>query len=78
MPRQAKACPKCGSDERTGWSVEARTDGLDLPDQEFDYEDFVEREFGGGNPAKPRGIGWLWWAVAIAVVVAFLGLVLSR
>src|ERR1041384_1119375 len=23
VPRQAKACPECGSDEKTGWSEEA-------------------------------------------------------
>ncbi len=72
VPPGAKACPECGSDEQTGWSEEAQTDGLDLPDPEFNYQEFVEREF-GGRKAVPRGIHWFWWAVALLVAAAFLG-----
>jgi RNA polymerase subunit RPABC4/transcription elongation factor Spt4 len=72
VPPNAKACPECGSDERTGWSEEARTAGLDLPDEEFNYEDFAEREFGSAGRAKPRGLSWFWWVVALAVAGAFL------
>ena len=71
VPARARACPECGADEQTGWSEEARTDGLDLPSEHFDYEDFVEREF-GARKAVPRGIHWFWWLIAVAVVVAFL------
>jgi hypothetical protein len=72
VPPKAKACPECGSDERTGWSEEARTDELGLPNQEFDYEEFVEREFGRERRVKPRGIHWFWWVVAIGLAGAFL------
>ena len=72
MPRNAKACPECGSDERTGWSEEARTGELGLPDEEFNYEDFVEREFASGKRARPPGIHWFWWVVAIVAAAAFL------
>jgi len=72
----SKACPGCGSDERTGWSEEARTGELDLPNEEFNYDDFVEQEFGGGKSPRPRGIPWFWWLVAIGVVGAFLALFL--
>ena len=34
VPPKARACPECGADEQTGWSEAARTDGLDLPDEE--------------------------------------------
>jgi hypothetical protein len=68
VPRGAKACPGCGSDEQTGWSEEALASGLDLPDEEFDYDDFTKREFGGAT-AKPRGISWLWWVVAVVILI---------
>jgi uncharacterized membrane protein YvbJ len=71
VPRRARACPQCGADEQTGWSEVAQTSGLELPDQEFDYDDFVEREFGGKKPV-PRGIHWFWWLVALGLVIAFL------
>jgi hypothetical protein len=73
VPPKAKACPECGADEQTGWSEAARTDGLDLPDENFDYDDFVKREF-GGQSTVPRGVHWFWWVIALLVVVAFLAL----
>ncbi len=71
VPRNAKACPECGSDEQTGWSEEAHVDGLDLPEEKFDYEDFVEREFGSKSPV-PHRIHWFWWVIGVLVLGAFL------
>jgi predicted nucleic acid-binding Zn ribbon protein len=46
VPRNAKACPGCGADERSGWDDEARgDDALDLPEERFDHEKFQEEEF---------------------------------
>ena len=71
VPRNAKACPECGSDEQTGWSEEAHADGLGLPDEEFNYDDFVKREFGREGPV-PRGMHWFWWVVAVLVAAGLL------
>ena len=71
VPPKARACPECGADEATGWSEAAHASGLDLPDEDFDYNDFVKREFGGKSPL-PRGISWVWWVVALALAVAFI------
>jgi hypothetical protein len=68
VPPKARACPECGSDEQTGWSEAAATSGLDLPDQEFDYDDFVQKEFSKEGP-RPRHISWFWWVVAAALVL---------
>jgi len=68
VPPNAKACPECGADENTGWSEDAGAEGLELPDENFDYEEFVKREFGGGKNPKPRGIHWFWWVVAIVIL----------
>ncbi|MBE0543156.1 MAG: zinc ribbon domain-containing protein [Verrucomicrobia bacterium] len=70
VPPNAQACPECGSDEQTGWAEAAETGGLDLPDQNFDYNDFVKREFSGKTPV-PRGIHWLWWLIALLLVAGF-------
>jgi hypothetical protein len=75
VPRRALACPECGADHLSGWSDDAdTTGGLDLPgDDDFDYEEFTRREFGGGgNRLKPEGIHWLWWAAALLILAAFL------
>jgi len=72
IPSGAKACPECGSDEQTGWSEEARTDSLDLPEEDFDYGDFVKREFAEEKKSPvPRGLHWFWWVVAIGILIAF-------
>jgi hypothetical protein len=68
VPLKCKACPQCGSDERTGWSEDANHGGLDLPDEEFDYENFVKGEF-GVRQVKPRGLHWFWWLVALLLLV---------
>ncbi len=46
VPRGAKACPGCGADERSGWDEAARGfEALDIPDENFDRERFLEEEF---------------------------------
>ncbi len=71
VPPKAKVCPECGSDEQTGWSEAARTDGLDLPNEHFDYDDYVKREFGGQGPV-PRGVHWFWWVIAALAAAGLL------
>ena len=70
LPRNARACPECGSDEKTGWSEAAAASGLDLPDEEFSYDEFIEREF--GSEKKPPGLRWIWWATALLLLVIAL------
>ena len=77
MPPRSRACPECGACEETGWSERAQGQRLDLPDEEFDYDDFVGREF-GGRPLRRRGPQRLWWVVAGVVLLAFLALMLRR
>jgi hypothetical protein len=75
VPRQARACPECGADEKTGWSERAAAQRLDLPDDEFDYNEFMEREFAPGKrKIQPPPIGWFWWVVALVLLLALLSL----
>lgn len=71
LPPNARVCPECGSDETTGWSEAAISGGADLPDDSFDYNDFVRREFGPPE-LKPRGLHWGWWLLGIVLVVLLL------
>ena len=79
VPRKALACDCCGACARSGWKANAEAlDGLDLPDDpsEFDYDAFIEEEFGGGR--RTRGMATVWWWTALALAVAFgLALVLG-
>jgi uncharacterized membrane protein YvbJ len=72
VPRGAVACDQCGSCAKSGWNDEDQTyEGLDLPDEDFDYDDFTAKEF-GGKDANLRLTRQLWWWVAIILILVFL------
>lgn len=73
VPRKALACPECGADYQSGWREEA-CDGVDFPDDEFDYEKFVQAEFGSGGRASR---GWSGWIIAAVAVILLLALALA-
>ncbi len=72
VPPNARACPDCGADEQTGWSDRATAQRLDLPDDEFDYDEFVKEEFGTESKARPRGLGGFWWLVALLLAAGLV------
>lgn len=80
------ACPGCGAEVRVGsrgcpqcsgksWEQDEELDGLDLPPDpaDFDYDDFVRREFGRGSArVKPAGLAWKWWITAVLLLAALI------
>ena len=77
LPHGARVCPECGSDEQTGWSEAAQEGGLDLPEEQFDYEGFVKREFETKSPV-PRGLSKLWWVVGLILLALLVMLWFRR
>ena len=50
VPSGALACPECGADHNSGWRQDAETyEALDLPDEDFNYDEFVRKEFGSSS-----------------------------
>jgi hypothetical protein len=75
VPPRALACPECGADHNSGWREDAESyDGVDLPDQDFNYDEFVRREF--GSNVKPAGIKTVWWLTAILLIVVSIAIYL--
>ena len=79
VPRGALACPECGADHNSGWREDADVyDGVDLPDEDFNYDEFVQKEFGGSS--KPEGIKMIWWIAAtillLAMIISVIGIYL--
>jgi len=73
VPRKALACPVCGADQNSGWNDEATSlDGVDLPGENFNYDQFVEREFGG--KVKPSSQKMVWWMVGIVLLIIIVAL----
>ena len=75
VPAKARACPECGSDEKTGWSDNTIYDdtGIEDPD-EFDYEDWKRRE--GVRGASPSGRQKMIWLAAVVMLLLFIFLLL--
>lgn len=66
VPARARACPECGACPETGWSERADADAAGIPDEGFDYQRFVEEEFGAPK-VRPRALRWWWWAVGLVL-----------
>jgi hypothetical protein len=76
VPPNAKACPECGSDENTGWSETADADRLGLPDENFDYDDFVKQEF-AKEKVVPHGVHRIWWLLAVLLLIGIAIMILK-
>lgn len=75
ISRNAKSCPECGSDEKTGWSDQTYMDEIDIGMDESEYEDLKSKEFGGERSTKK--ISWQM-IVAGIVLIAFIVGILSQ
>ncbi|MFM2170579.1 MAG: hypothetical protein RI957_808 [Verrucomicrobiota bacterium] len=70
-------CPRCArpprkrAREKKSWEQDRSADGLDLPDDDFDYDDFIAREW-GSTPQQKIGIAWYWYLVALLLLIAML------
>ena len=86
VPESAKFCRQCGASDDSGWGENDdswSSDGVGSgysPDDDFDYDEYIAREF--PDQAGPRpGHGVKRWAMAVLVaivVAAFLAMVWSR
>lgn len=80
VPVGAAACRECGSDDETGWSEDA---GLWDPeiwagsvvDDDFDYDEFVSREFPESSNVPVQQLVKKWAMFAIVAILC-MGLLL--
>jgi len=72
VPPRSLACPGCGADHNTGWKDDDDDNAYTLftPEEDFDYNDYIKREF--GSSIRPRGVHPLWWVTAIILILALL------
>jgi hypothetical protein len=69
VPPKAKVCPECGACEETGWSDEAHADNLGIPSEDFDYDDYIKREFEGEKPKRKFGTVWIVTATILLALI---------
>jgi hypothetical protein len=77
VPRGALACDDCGACAKSGWKKDedgVDYDGLDLPDddEDFDYDDFVKREFGQDGDGRPALTKEQMWKLVAAILLAVM------
>ena len=72
VPPKAKACPECGACEDTGWAEDAGYESTHLEEDEFDYDDFVAREFEEGGRLRGKSLNIIWVIVALFLILFFL------
>jgi hypothetical protein len=79
--RVGKPCPGCAKKvKKSGkkpWEQDESKDGLDLPDGDFNYEDFIAREFGKASH-RVLGLKWYWWVLAVALLLAMIWGVIAQ
>ena len=70
--RQCGACSKkhkpAPAKAKRSWEQDKMYDDLDLPDEDFDYDEFIAKEF-GHVPHKKIGVKWYWWLLGVVVLV---------
>ena len=68
-----KPCPGCAKKAKPGppkksWQTDKVPDGLDLPDDDFDYDEFVKKEF-SRLPHRSLGQNLLWYLLGIGILI---------
>ena len=75
IPRNAKACPECGADERSGWRERSVYDDLDLPEEA--WQDETQPKKRPPPSMRVNGVPWYWWMVGAVLLVVLIGGVLT-
>jgi hypothetical protein len=77
VPRNAKACPECGSCYESGWNEEESAyDNADIPDygyednEKFDYDAWRARE--EGKARAPGELHPAWKIITLLLAIAML------
>ena len=75
----APYCPTCPPPKKQreklppkSWEQDEHLDGVNLPDEDFDYDKFIAREFETGPGHRQIGIAWYWWITGVALLIGIL------
>ena len=56
---------------KRSWEQDDVYDGLDLPTDDFDYDEFCKKEFGKRPAHQQIGIRCYWWLTAVILIGLF-------
>jgi hypothetical protein len=66
----ASFCRHCGADPESGWNESTEDQAQGFYEDDFDYDDYLSREFPGASRSTLRP--WLMLLVVLAVCLALL------
>ena len=66
ISESASFCKHCGSSDEDGWR---EVDSSSFGDDDFDYDSFVESEF--GERGMRSGFPWVWQLISILLLISF-------
>ncbi len=74
LAADATFCRHCGASEELGWGLSAgEFHGESAMEEEFDYDEFLEREFPAEAARKPIGFKKaLYAAIVIVLIISFI------
>lgn len=83
VPAGASFCRECGASDESGWDDDEIADALPdayAPDTDFDYDEFISREFPeyAKSTGRPLATRWFTGLVVAIVCIAFLLFVLAN
>ena len=61
---------------RKSWEQDEAYDGLDLPGDDFDYDEFVKKELSGA-PHRRIGIKFYYWVTAVVLLLLLVLMVVG-
>lgn len=73
LDEQASFCRECGSSDADGWRED-----IDVGDDEFDYEEYIETEFSDSGVNRQTPTLWRWVAIGLIVILGLLYLLAIR
>jgi uncharacterized membrane protein YvbJ len=65
LRKNAKFCPECGSSDSDGWRDEEEGHA---DDESFDYDEFVERNYGSTAANLSTPLHWRFVAIVLLIV----------
>ncbi len=72
VPLKARACPECGACENTGWSEDSEYESTRFVEDEFQYNDFIEREFDKGGVPRGKRLNLIFRVVSVLLILFLL------
>ena len=73
VPASKHFCRECGASDEIGWEADGPWDGGLSSGEDFDYEEYIEREFPNDRPSagKNQLVRFLFLTIIVLLCISF-------